>query len=309
MAINKGGVEHRVLHLTAMVPRAAAAVFRDDGTMEVTFTDETAAEATAAAEEPTAANKQPAAEMASREPKEGETVRLPDIEPQDVPAFTIAQADPVNPTLYYTPHVEQLTLSNACPIDTEGLAKAGLTKCLPPSIINVSVTPVLGWYYVDATLDEKITYQVCDGVGPQGQVDITSENDPDLKKENYWEVAQDLTPNSKGAPPRELYYASDLTLRHERFHANEWAKVAQASVPDAQKWLMGKTASSVFGINFLLLELGKQFMRIVGGKVAPSAEDRAYGDGAPLYHARAKAIIAKGDAGGYPKWDWKKGLP
>ncbi len=293
-----------------MIPRANASIFRDNGALEEEPTNETAATQSATpVEAPTAATVQRAAEMPAREPKEGETVRLPDIAPPDIPGFTIAQADPVNPTLYYVPQVEQRTQSNACPIDTDGLAKAGLTNCLPPSIVNISVIPILGWYYVYATLDEKINYQVCDGVGPQGQVDITSENDPDLTKENYWEVAQDLTPNSTGRVPRRLYYASDLTLRHERFHATEWVNVAQASLPEAQKWLMGKTASSIFGVNFLLVELGKQYMKIVGDKVRPGAEDRAYGDGKSLYLTRSKAIIAKGDAGGYPKWDWKKGLP
>ncbi|MBI3693229.1 MAG: hypothetical protein HY238_00090 [Acidobacteria bacterium] len=311
MAFNKPGVEHLVQRLTAMIPRANASIFRDDGALEEEPTNEAvAAESETPMEEPTAETEQRVAETTAREPKEGETVRLPDIEPPDIPVFTIAQADPVNPTLYYRPHVEQLTESNACPIDKDGLPKAGLTTTFHPSIINVSVTPVLGWYYVDATLDEKITYQVCDGVGPQGQVDITSEDDPDITKENYWEVALDLTPNSKGVPPRNLYYASDLTLRHERFHATEWAKVAQESVPDVQKWLMGKTASSVdLGVAFLLVDLSKQFMKIVDAKVHPGAEDRTYGDGKSLYLARSKAIIAKGDAGGYPKWDWKKGLP
>jgi hypothetical protein len=302
---NTPAVEHRAYPFTTMIPRANLSIFRDDGALEEEPTNEAAGTESETPVQPTAETEEPAA----REPKEGETVRLPDIEPQDVPAFTIAQADPVNPTLYYTPHVEQLTLSNACPIGKEGHAVFGVTNVLPPSIINVSVTPVLGWYYVDATLDQKITYQVCDGVGPQGQVDITSENDPKLTKENYWEVAQDLTPNSKGEPPRRLYYASDLTLRHERFHATEWAKVAQVCVPNVQKWLMGKIASSVFEIYFLLQELGNKFMTIVGEKFKPGAEDRAYGDGVSLYRARSKAIIAKGDAGGYPKWDWKKGLP
>jgi len=301
-------VEHRAYRFKAMIPRANASIFLDDSGQEGQRTAETAAaESETPMEEPTIGNGQRAAETAAGELKEGETVRLPDVEPPDIPAFTIVQEDPVNPTLDYSPHVERITLSNACPFTDHRVF--GLTTMTPPSIVDVSVTPVLAWYYVDATVDQEIRFRVCDGVGPQGQVDITSENDANITKENYWEVAQDLTPDSTGVPPRKLFYANDLSLRHERFHVSEWVKVAEESMPDVQKRLSGKTTSRAFGVNFLLVDLSKQFNDVVNVKVAPLAEVHEYGDGKPSYLARSKAIIAKGDAGGYQKFDWKKGLP
>jgi hypothetical protein len=295
-------------HRLTMKLTAKAPIFDDNAAPEEKPTNEEAAtKFKSPVGETPLETRQP--EGATSKPKEGETLRLPNIDPQNGPTFTIAQADPVNPTLYYTPQIAQVTASSTCPVDTDRLPKFGLTNCPPPSINTIDITPLLGWYYVDANLDERITYQVCDGVGPQGQVDITSENDPNLTKQNYVEVAQNLSPDSKGVPPRRLYYSSDLTLRHERFHASEWVKIARDSLPQAQKWLMGKTASTPLEISFLLTDLGKQFMKTVGDKMRPGAEDRAYADGAPLYRARVNAIIAKGHAGGYPEWDWRKGMP
>ncbi|HXI70001.1 MAG TPA: hypothetical protein VNN22_06550, partial [Verrucomicrobiae bacterium] len=155
------GVEHRQHRFAAMIPRATASIFRDDVDPEKEPTNEASTtESETPVEEPAVETEQPAPETAAREPKEGETISVPDVELKDVLAFTIAQADPVKPTLDYTPHVDQLILFNACPFHNHPVF--GLTADSPPSIINISVTPVLGWYYVDATLDEKITYQVCD---------------------------------------------------------------------------------------------------------------------------------------------------
>jgi hypothetical protein len=246
---------------------------------------------------------------ATSEPKEGETIRLPDIVPEDAGDFAFVQADPVMPSLYYAAHIKELKQANSCPMGPNGWGVAGLTTPFRPSVIHISVTPVLGWYYVDATLDETITVQVCDGVGPQGQVDITSENDPSITKENYLQVAQDLTPNAGGLPARNMFYARDISLSHENFHASDWVAMAQKNMPAVEKWLTGKWAASVDSVNWLLVDMSKQFMKIIYDKYAPEAEVRAYADGKSRYQKLATAITAKGDAGKYPPWDWKKGLP
>jgi len=305
------GSTHLVQRLTAMIPRAPVSAFSDDPTLEeekpASVSLNTAAtESETPATEPTP-ETEPRVEASTRETKGGETIRLPDVKGSDEPTITFS--DPVNPTLTYYPYVHQITESNTCPLGRDRLRKAGLTTPLPPSIENIDVTPVLGWYFVDALIRQEVTYQVCDGVGPQGQVDISSENDPELTKENYIDVAGDLIPNSAGVPARRNYYSSDLTLRHELFHANEWATVAQNSVSEAQQWLMGKTAPTIPAVSVLMEDLSKEFMRIVGTKVAPGAEARAYADGKTEYVWRSSRIMDKGDQGMYPAWDWRTGLP
>ena len=113
-----------------------------------------------------------------------------------------------------------------------------------------------------------------------------------------------------GRPPRTKFWAEDLTERHERFHALEDVGFGRDGVSLAEKWLNKQTAASVDEVKARV----SQALDIVRTKVdnemaPPGSEKRAYGDGAPRYLDRAKAIKTKGDAGKYaaaPKGGTKK---
>src|SRR5262249_681581 len=121
---------------------------------------------------------------------------------------------------------------------------------------------------------------------------------------NYPTVVSDLTPDMtdlNGRPPRTTFWAEDLCIKHERFHADEDVVHGRAGVVAAQAWLNTKTASSVAQVNTLLGAVPGRVAATVSAAMSfPGREERAYGDGAPLYLARANAIKAKGDAGQYP---------
>jgi hypothetical protein len=176
---------------------------------------------------------------------------------------------------------------------------------------NVNISPSIGTlvgsgtYTVTGDLVHEITWQVRGGTGPASEVDIQSDSDPDIKACNYQLVAKDLTPNMgdlNGRPPRSNYWAQDLTIRHEQFHAEQRrASFGPASVRAMENWLNAQTATSASQVETTLLpQAMNEGITVFNAMVAaPSTEGDAYGDGAPLYLARANSIKAKGDGGGY----------
>lgn len=222
------------------------------------------------------------------EPREGETVRLPDIV---IPATAgLEQTDAIASTLSYNPSIAQ---SGPPP------SPFGATLPYTHAVSGITVTPTAGTYNVTATIDNPITFQVSGAHRP----DIASDVDPDINQGNYTTVASDLTPdmaNLNGRPPRNQFWAEDLCIRHERFHATEDVAYGRSGVTLAENWLNTKVAASVAEVNVLLGQVPARVAATVQAAMAyPGRELRAYGDGAPLYLARATAIKTKGDAGGY----------
>jgi hypothetical protein len=235
------------------------------------------------------AQSKPALAAPIRELQEGETIRLPDV---SIPAMAeLRQTDnPIASTLTYNPSINQ---SGPPP------SPFGETKPYTHTLSGISVSLTGGIYRVTATLDNPITFQVDGG----GNTDIASETDPDITNSNYPTVVSDLTPDMSdlnGAPPRTQFWAEDLTIRHERFHADEDVVHGRAGVVAAQAWLNTQTASTVADVRSLLGAVPGRVAATVDAAMAyPGREERAYGDGAPLYLERANAIKAKGEAGEY----------
>jgi hypothetical protein len=106
-------------------------------------------------------------------------------------------------------------------------------------------------------------------------------------------------------PPRRQFGADDLTVRHEKFHARERQGFGAAGAQQAQAWLSGQAAASVAAVGSLIAQVPG---RVIASSQAAAGdvhtkESRAYGDGAPLYQARADAVRARGvlgASGGYP---------
>ena len=184
--------------------------------------------------------------------------------------------------------------------DPEGF---GVTRSFASKLTNIKITPKAKTFTIDATFEHPITYQVRKGTGPDGQRDVASETDSKITKANYETVAADLTPNMSdlnGRPPRSQFWAEDLTERHELVHANDDLKNGPDAMETVVKWLGEKEANDARGVNRLLTTVPNRFAAaLLAALSTEDGEKRAYGDGAPLYRARATAIKAKGDKGDY----------
>ena len=135
-------------------------------------------------------------------------------------------------------------------------------------------------------------------------VDIESDSDPDITKTRYPTIVSDLTPNMSkfgGYPPRTQFWARDLTIKHEKFHADEHQKFGFSGVFQAWAWLAGQRANTLIEAMKLVYRVPGRVSAVMDlGLAHPAIEERAYGDGVAAYTARANAIKTKGDAGKYP---------
>jgi hypothetical protein len=228
----------------------------------------------------------------TREPQIGETIRLPDITLQQQAAMM--RSDKIAGVLDYHPVINKSGV-----VDPGNFGQEVLRPC---ALSGVTVTKAPHAYAVAATVEQLITYQVRSSVGPTGEVDIASETDPDITAANYSDVADDLKPDmtQHGRPPRNKFWAEDLTIMHEQFHATEDVEFVRTAVLGAQTWLNRQTATSVAGVNTHLTAVPARITSDAqAANPAPGYEDRAYFDGSGLYQARSNAIRTKGAAGGY----------
>jgi hypothetical protein len=217
----------------------------------------------------------------------GQTASLPDMVMP--PSVDAQDTDAVAGALTYAPSITQ----------SGTVSPFGATSWATFNLTGISVTSNPGSFAVQATIQNPITFNVASG----GRTDLPSENDLSINSANYQTAASDLTPNMSdlnGRPLRTQFWAEDLTIRHEHFHAAERQTFGGQGVTTAQAWLNTQSASSVGDVQSLLTQVPG---RVIGVSQAampfPAKEERAYGDGAPLYKARADAIQAKGDRGGY----------
>lgn len=232
------------------------------------------------------------------EPKEGETVRFP-----DTPPLSIAmppQLDPIASTFGYTSSIAQ----GPAPASPDGFGKTTPFY----EITDRTATYKAGTYHVTGTVNAKITFWVAGG----NRTNIASEAAPVITQANYPKVVSDLTPAPaavnkgglslmKNQPPRTQFWAEDLTIEHECFHADEDVKFGQEGTTLGQNWLNKQTARDYDQVGDLFPRVLQIIVQTVDTRMAlPAREERAYDDGAPAYRARAQAIKRKGDAKGYP---------
>lgn len=245
-------------------------------------------------EGPVAAEAPPAAEGKEAAGKESEPIRLPDIEVRDFEDVELC--DSVVPILSYSGKIER---GGAAP------SGFGVTRAGPMKVKDITVreVPLIGWWYVSATIEQTIKWQVRTGTGPNGEVNISSSTDSAITAANWPTVQSDLTPDMSdlnGRPPRTQFWAEDLTERHEHFHANDRKTRGPGAVSTAAAWLRTQQASSVADVNTLLEAVpGRVVAAVSAGMTMPGKEERAYGDGAPAYSRRAMAISVLGNLGYY----------
>ncbi|MDB5064619.1 MAG: hypothetical protein JWM18_1053 [Chloroflexi bacterium] len=161
------------------------------------------------------------------------------------------------------------------------------------------IHPTPTTYEVTETYENPIVIRVFTDAGPHGQTNIASETDSDITKSNFPKVAADLTPSNSDIPPRTQFWARDLTLVHERFHATDGQKFCKDALSAAEKSLNTKSAADLDAVKALMSPIPDQMIkaREAGMK---GGEERAYKDGASQYKARADKIKDLGAKGKYP---------
>jgi hypothetical protein len=226
------------------------------------------------------------------EPAEGESVSLPEIKlmtPKELIEDSVAGA------LGYI-H----SISKSGELDPGDF---GATWGYDFSMSDVNIFSLPNVYLVTASVNNPIHYQVRDLMGPNKEVNIESENDPQINATNYSQVAADLTPNVAdlgGRPPRTNFWSRDFTDRHERFHATEGATHCLIGTVQAMTWLNSQVASNANQVKQLIGQVPARVSNARAAAMAyPGRENRAYGDGVSVYQARVAAIKKKGDSGGY----------
>lgn len=222
----------------------------------------------------------------------GPPVRLPDIEiPQ------LAQANRTDSILSAFAYSVSIARGGAGPTGF------GVTRSFGCKLTNLTITPAPSIFVVTGTFLHPITYQIRTATGPDGQVDISSAADSKITNANYAAVATDLTPNMgdlNGRPPRNHYWAEDLTSRHELVHANDDKNNGPAAMWTALGWLMRQTAANEDFVRLLLESVPARFANaLLAALSTEDGEIHAYGDGAPRYQARAELIKGFGRDGIY----------
>ncbi|MBM3943527.1 MAG: hypothetical protein FJ316_11540 [SAR202 cluster bacterium] len=231
------------------------------------------------------------------EPEEGKTVYFPASVLPPVPAP--AQWDAIASVLTYNP-----TINPIPPPARPGDFGRTDTRI---EVNRSSATQVRGTFNVDLVIDNVITYWVHDG----GRTNIASDADPSITQGNYRHVASDLTPSPravnaggvtllKNQPPRNGFWARDLTIKHEKFHADENEKFGREGADLGKGFLDRQQARNYDEVGLLLNRVSQVVAQHILRKMAPPrVEQDAYDAGAADYSARAQAIKTKGDARGY----------
>lgn len=254
-------------------------------------------------------SKKPPSDPRSPRPgavRDDEAFSFYNIPPVDVPA----QWDALRTTLTYDPQITNIAPPRV-PTDF------GRTDTRI-EVNKSSATQATGVFNVELYIDNVITYWVDGGT----RRDIASDSDPKITQANYPDVVRDLTPSPapvnaggttlyRNQPPRRQFWARDLTVKHELFHADENEKFGLTGAIEGREWLNRQTARTYDDVGRLLGTVSQIVARrILTAMAPPGVEQRAYNDGAPEYRRRAQAIRIKGDANGYaPRPPAQQGSP
>jgi hypothetical protein len=187
--------------------------------------------------------------------------------------------------------------------DPEKKSDFGITTFNRPTYTARSWSRERGAFVVKATLAADITVKVRPTLGPNGQISIEGDDDTDITSANYPAIVQDLAPipgKPEAGSPCTHFWARDLTLEHEHFHAGEDEHYGKEGAESAQGQLNGLRAKDAAAVDALLDRVPDFILGNVGANMGPAAERRAYSHVSPDYQARADAIKKKGDRGKYP---------
>ena len=126
-------------------------------------------------------------------------------------------------------------------------------------IAHVAAVPHAQSFDVTGDINADITFSVTS----LGKKNIASDSDPNITQTNYPDVVKDLTPSPatvtrgggtiyKNQPPRNQFWAEDITIKHERFHADEDVSFGQQGVTAAQNWMNTQRVAKIDDIALLI---------------------------------------------------------
>jgi hypothetical protein len=220
----------------------------------------------------------------------GQTVEITEDEPGSV---QLSMSDAISGSLTFT-----TAISRGNP--KLGADDFGLTSW-SAKLVDPVVTPdpAKKVFAVTGKIDAPIGWEI----HSLGKKAVLDENSPNIKRSTWRRAAFDLTPDmsdDNGRPPRDDFWAPDLTEQHEKFHAAEFQTYGKAAFDLATEWLQKQTASSDADALTVAKRVPNEMIATVRATYVPMAESRAYGDGAASYKARAEAITKAGRANSYP---------
>ena len=122
-----------------------------------------------------------------------------------------------------------------------------------------------------------------------------------VKKKTYSDIVDDLTPDATGRPARTKYWASDLTSKHEKFHASDDIAQAKLYLPTLKAWMDTQDVTADKPSVAALVEQARGKIEADGwDHYNAGGEDRAYGDGKASYQDRVDKISARATKAGWP---------
>jgi hypothetical protein len=143
----------------------------------------------------------------------------------------------------------------------------------------------------------------------QGHKNISGPRDSDVTADSWSQIVYDLTPpaTTPARPPRVEYWAQDMTIKHEKFHIQDWVGSFRTYRPTAEAWLNTQSASSVQEArnktNDAISLMTTNVNNYMGSGDSSPAEARAYTDGVSSYQERADAVEARANKEG-----WEPGM-
>jgi hypothetical protein len=133
----------------------------------------------------------------------------------------------------------------------------------------------------------------------RGRTDISGPADGDVTKASYPDVVKDLKPDATGRPTRDLYWAKDLTERHEKFHAADDIGQAKRDVPTVKTWMESQSIAAPATDAKVkdLVEKARKKVEDAGwayyDRAGGAGENRAYADGKASYQTRVDDVNAR----------------
>ena len=209
------------------------------------------------------------------------------VERDSDPAGT-AKQDPVSGSLSFGSQVVKGTTINGATAFGEEHVKY--------NVDNPGISTQGGKAVVSGRIFLDIDYAIRD----RGRKNVSSANDAIVTKDTFSAIAEDLVTDDQGVPTRATYWASDLTEKHEKFHAQDDIQRATAYVPAATAYLNTQTISDPSNPVGTAMEVAEMLNKVrldvkADGWAYYNAggEDRAYKDGQASYESRVSDIYAR----------------
>jgi hypothetical protein len=166
----------------------------------------------------------------------------------------------------------------------------------------------INWKAEGGKVNVKATFNTeCKWIvgAPGGQQSVSSAHDEVVTANSWDKIVQDLKPKNGGKPDRTSYWAKDITMKHEKFHVDEYIERAKVMLPigqmllnaqniDVPWWPDRSDKARIDSEVRAQIEVIRKFLEMnVRVYYEAGGEDRAYGDGIGDYIALIDSIKAR----------------